>query len=144
MARKQRIATPLSVAARTKRMLDAGRIKVEPVWYRPVLNTPPMTDFAKKPAPAHQGRIRTKQTDIFEFQQVARGAEQHYRRKFYKQHPWELARPRILVEEDGADHVRQDWSRIEQIGKHLDGERYVSIERKRGELIVVLCNGRCI
>src|SRR5271170_566949 len=82
MGRKPRIATPLSVAARTKRMLDAGRIKVEPVWYRPVINTPPMADFARKPAPAHQGRIRTKQTDLFELQQIARGAEQHYRRKF--------------------------------------------------------------
>jgi small subunit ribosomal protein S23 len=143
MARKQRIASPLSVAARTKRMLESGRMKVEPVWYRPVVNTPPMADFSRKPAPAHQGRIRTKQTDIFELQQVARGPEQHYRRKFYKQHPWELARPRILVEEDGADHVRQDWSRIEQVGKQLDGERYVCPERTRG-LRVVLCNERCI
>jgi len=126
MTRKQRIATPLSVARRAKRMIEAGRIRVEPVWYRPVINTPPMADFTKKPAPAHQGRIRTKQTDIFQLQQIARGQEQHFRRMFYKQHPWELARPRILVEEDGADHVKQDWSRIEQVGKALDGERYLS------------------
>ena len=45
------------------------------------------------------------------------------------------------MEEDGADHVRQDWSTIEQVGKQLDGERYVSLQRNL--LTAVLCNGHC-
>lgn len=51
------------------------------------------------------------------------GMDTSIRTKFYKEHPWELARPKVVVEEDGADYVRQDWSRMEQVGKPLDGER---------------------
>lgn len=49
--------------------------------------------------------------------------EDGLRAKFFKDHPWELARPRILVETSGKDSERYDWSRIEQPGKRVDGER---------------------
>lgn len=51
--------------------------------------------------------------------------EDKLRAQFYKDHPWELARPRILVENDGLDFKRYNWSQMRQVGKGLDGERLV-------------------
>lgn len=123
MGRTKAMYSPLTVATAAQRLMVQGLIKFEPVWYQPVLNTPPMTDFSRKPSQAHQGRKANTPVDIRKIQPIQRGMEVHFRRKFYKQHPWELARPRIVVEEDGADYVRCDWSKMEQIGKPLDGER---------------------
>lgn len=50
--------------------------------------------------------------------------EDKLRKAFYGDHPWELARPRIILEQDGKDGQRCDWSRIKQPGRELNGERY--------------------
>ena len=55
--------------------------------------------------------------------------EDQLRKEFFRDHPWELARPRILVENSGKDFEQHDWSRIQQPGKKLDGERYVICSR---------------
>lgn len=117
--------SPLAVAAQAKRLVKAGLIPREPIWYQPVLDTPPMTDLSRRPAQTHQGRVGNKPTDIREIQSINRGYAVYFRKQFYKEHPWELARPKVIVEEDGADYVRQDWSRMEQFAKPLDGERYL-------------------
>jgi small subunit ribosomal protein S23 len=119
--------SPLSVAKQVNRMLDVGLLKHEPVWYQPVLNTPPMTDFSRKNAQTQQPRSWNRPNDLRDIQSMLKGPEVQIRDKFYKEHPWELARPRIVVEADGADYVRQDWSKMEQYGKPLDGERYNTI-----------------
>lgn len=49
--------------------------------------------------------------------------EDELRAEFFGDHPWELARPRIVLEDDGKDYQRQDWSRIEAPGRPLNGER---------------------
>lgn len=50
--------------------------------------------------------------------------EDSLRRTFFSDHPWELARPRVLSEESGDEWRGWDWSRgIRQRGKRLDGER---------------------
>lgn len=131
----------VAVAKQVNRLLQAGLLKSEPVWYQPVLHTPPMTDVARKPAQSHRARNRNRPNDIREIQGISQGLELYLRRKFYKEHPWELARPRIVVEEDGADYVRQDWSKMEQIGKPLDGERYFYALNITD---AVLCEEHCI
>ena len=45
------------------------------------------------------------------------------RKEFFKDHPWELARPRMMIEDDGRDFYQSDWSNIEQENKMLSGER---------------------
>lgn len=50
--------------------------------------------------------------------------EDGLRTEFFGDHPWELARPRIVLEGDGNNAKNWDWSKIEQRGKKLDGERY--------------------
>lgn len=54
--------------------------------------------------------------------------EDELRRDFFRDHPWELARPRVLLENNGRDHQGQDWTRMEQHAKKLDGERYVDLD----------------
>ena len=51
--------------------------------------------------------------------------EDQLRKEFFRDHPWELARPRIILEKSGKDFERYNWSRLQQPGKNLDGERYV-------------------
>jgi small subunit ribosomal protein S23 len=50
--------------------------------------------------------------------------EDRLRKDFYSDHPWELARPRIILENDGKDGQICDWSKIQQRGRPLNGERY--------------------
>lgn len=48
------------------------------------------------------------------------------RQRFYRDHPWELARPRVLVETTGDSHASADWSRgLEQPNIPLSGESVV-------------------
>ncbi|CCE62494.1 hypothetical protein TPHA_0C03420 [Tetrapisispora phaffii CBS 4417] len=49
--------------------------------------------------------------------------EDQLREVFYIQHPWELSRPKIVVENNGDETY--DWSHIQQLGKALDGENVV-------------------
>ncbi|KAI5299711.1 mitochondrial ribosomal small subunit component [Ascosphaera atra] len=51
--------------------------------------------------------------------------EDELRRQFYKDHPWELARPRVVLENRGNDYKFQDWSKLQQPRKKLDGESVV-------------------
>ena len=106
--------------------MSVGLVKAEPVGFQPVLNTPPMTDFSRKRAQNHQNQLLNKPHDIREIQQIQNPAEVKIRNRFYNEHPWELARAKVVVEEDGADYSRQDWRKLEQFGKPLDGERYRS------------------
>lgn len=52
--------------------------------------------------------------------------EDRLRLQFYGDHPWELARPRVVLENDGKDGQKCDWSRIQQPGRQLNGERWVA------------------
>ena len=49
-------------------------------------------------------------------------AEDDLRNDFFADHPWELERPRIILENDGRDYQRWDWSRRTQDTRPLDGE----------------------
>ncbi|PWY93690.1 37S ribosomal protein Rsm25 [Aspergillus sclerotioniger CBS 115572] len=51
--------------------------------------------------------------------------EDQLRKEFFRDHPWELARPRIVLEKSGKDFERYNWSRLQQPGKNLDGESVV-------------------
>lgn len=49
--------------------------------------------------------------------------EDALRRTFFKDHPWELARPRVIVETDGKDAYGVDWSKgLRQPGRQVTGE----------------------
>ncbi|KAL4785725.1 mitochondrial ribosomal protein S25 [Aspergillus varians] len=51
--------------------------------------------------------------------------EDQLRKEFFRDHPWELARPRILLESSGKDFEHYNWKTMQQQGKKLDGESVV-------------------
>lgn len=108
------------------RQLEAGRLKDEPAWYRVVAAIPPTTSLVRTLPVQQKDHKPWKKTHrprgLFMPQKIVY-PEDRLRAQFYKDHPWELARPRILVENDGADSKAWDWSTMRQRGKGLDGER---------------------
>ena len=49
--------------------------------------------------------------------------EDELRQIFYRDHPWELARPMVVLEVDGKDARFRDWSKgLRQPGMQLSGE----------------------
>lgn len=49
--------------------------------------------------------------------------EDQLRKEFFRDHPWELARPRIVLETTGKDFEKYNWNQLQQPGKKLSGER---------------------
>lgn len=106
------------------RLLDTKRMTVQPPWYDVIASLPPSQRLVR---PALQGSHKKGRKASRLFQPVEiKYPEDELREEFFGDHPWELARPRIVLENDGRDHERYNWSRIEQPGKQLDGERYVA------------------
>ncbi|KAK7205793.1 mitochondrial ribosomal protein S25 [Myxozyma melibiosi] len=120
----------LQVLQRTSQMLRTGTAGLEPAWYKAVLETPPTTELNSKLTVKHLERAQKlkkknfKVRDLFKPQKIV-FPEDSIRTTFYTQHPWELARPKILVENDALEFTKSDWSKIEQHNKQLDGESVV-------------------
>jgi hypothetical protein len=97
----------------------------EPVWYRVVESIPPSEILTRPLPPQHKAanpRTR-KPSRLFQPQSLVY-EEDALRKQFYKDHPWELARPRMIIEMDGKDAQRFDWSTgLRQPGIALSGER---------------------
>ncbi|KAL4906486.1 hypothetical protein BDW74DRAFT_150516 [Aspergillus multicolor] len=83
-------------------------------------NSRPSTVFS-----VQQKRVKPKKASRMFLPVEIKYEEDHLRKKFFSDHPWELARPRILVEVSGKDFENYDWSRMQQPGKKLDGESVV-------------------
>lgn len=81
--------------------------------------THPQPVFEIDPKP----RSRSKKSSHLFLPLKIRYEEDELRRDFFRDHPWELARSRILLESTGRDHERYDWSKLQQRGKRLDGEK---------------------
>lgn len=106
--------------------MEAGRIGRPPGWYDVVGRlTPAQTLVRTQPIP-HQQRNPPKGTrkasKRFQPQKITY-EEDVLRTEFFKDHPWEMARPRMMLEEDGADSYRTDWSKMAQTHASLNGER---------------------
>lgn len=68
---------------------------------------------------------KKKASQLFQPVQI-RYEEDELRKQFFSDHPWELARPRIVLETDGRDSSRVDWSKgIQQPLRKVDGEAVV-------------------
>ena len=141
-----------------------GKIKRLPQWVDAVGEVPPSEVLIRHPPPQHQmvrQRMKTlpgssQPQAVFEVQEKRRKPkkpsrlfqpvelkyeEDELRHEFFRDHPWELARPRVLVESSGKDFENHDWSRIKQPGKRLDGERYV---HRLKDLGILNTNGLCL
>ncbi|KAF3930967.1 hypothetical protein ABW19_dt0201001 [Dactylella cylindrospora] len=128
-------AKPLRIHKETTQLLRTGILKKEPLWYRVVSAIPPSTILVRT-TPVDFALPNDHSTTILPPKKIKKSkrffqpGHIHYpedalRKKFFADHPWELARPRVLVENGGNDSLRYDWSRIQQPGKALDGESVV-------------------
>lgn len=137
------------VLERTSHFLQKGIIKERPAWYVPVGVHPTGYDLTKRPKRFDSGRqpadpqdkLYKKQGEYFKtgMSSIDRRnrnnkvhsipkiklLEDKLRDVFYHQHPWEFARPKNLVENEGNDVKKCDWSHMLQLHKPLDGESVV-------------------
>ncbi|POS79943.1 mitochondrial 37S ribosomal protein S25 [Diaporthe helianthi] len=101
--------------------------EVPPVWLKVIERIPPAEILTRpKPIPHREPNPRQRHPrNIFKPQRIAY-PEDELRRNFFKDHPWELARPRVVVELDGKDARYVDWSRgLRQPGVPVTGESVV-------------------
>lgn len=138
----------VNVLEKTSEYLRAGLLKKQPAWYHVVGSHPPNKGFIRQPRltnpskeqsikPVYQKKeVFTRKRGIYETRKKAikrdvyniprlAYVEDQLRSLFYEQHPWELSRPKILLENSGDDAKHQDWSKIQQLNKQLDGESVV-------------------
>ena len=97
-----------------------------PPWLDIINSCPPSETLVRTLPPQHQLKKKPKSgakpRDLFRPQPITY-PEDKLRRTFYKDHPWELARPRVIVEADGKDYQHVDWSKgLRQPGMPLSGE----------------------
>lgn len=129
------------VLERTSAYLKSGLLKQKPAWFDVVTNHPPASDFTKKPKvilnqkysdphqykARNQTRIKPRAKNASKVHAVPTISlfEDKLRDLFYEKHPWEFSRPKILIENDGNDNEKCDWSHMLQLHKPLDGESVV-------------------
>lgn len=79
-----------------------------PPWYTPVSANPPPQILTRPPLRRPQ-RAGKKSSKLFTPVQITY-EEDKLRWEYFNDHPWELARPRIVLENDGRDREKWDWS----------------------------------
>jgi small subunit ribosomal protein S23 len=119
---------PQRVHQAVTELLKTPRLRTKPVWHDVVGRiTPAQTLIRTLPVmhrPRRLPRKVKKPSKMFQPQNIVY-PEDYMRERFYSDHPWELARPRIVLEDDGMDAQRNDWSRLVQPWRQTDGERCV-------------------
>lgn len=100
-----------------------GSLQEKPVWYDVLHNIPPSEIMVRtRPAQVNPPKRLRVPHKTFRPQQLV-FPEDALRRRFFKDHPWELARPRLIIENDGTDSRSFDWSKgLRQPGLPLCGE----------------------
>jgi small subunit ribosomal protein S23 len=119
---------PSRVRQTAQMLLQSRRLTQQPPWYQVMHDIPPSeilvrTQPVQHVEPARKGRQIRKPSRMFSPQRIGY-EEDTLRRDFFGDHPWELARPRMILEEDGKDYQRWDWSVAHQTGRPVSGERY--------------------
>lgn len=99
-----------------------------PAWVKAIQAIPP-AEILTRPYPVQHTEpnhaARRPSRRLFQPTQMVY-PEDELRRDFFRDHPWELARPRLVLEMDGSDARYRDWSRgIQQPGMKLSGENVV-------------------
>ncbi|KLU89485.1 37S ribosomal protein S25 [Magnaporthiopsis poae ATCC 64411] len=124
----------VNVARAVRQSLDAFRPRERgkpstPNWLKAIESIPP-SELMTRPVPVQHSEVKTKSRsskakkpkNIFKPQKIVY-PEDRLRQEFYRDHPWELARPRVILEVDGKDSWYCDWSKgVAQPGIALSGE----------------------
>ena len=141
----------VNILERTSSYLQAGLLKNVPAWYDVVASIPPTTKFAREPKLEKNPSTGMDKTILGPFSENVNKkglyktryntsdrkvstnrlyrapklvyVEDKLRQLFYEQHPWELSRPKMVIENELE--TGYDWSHIQQLGRPLDGESVV-------------------
>ncbi|PBP19509.1 37S ribosomal protein Rsm25 [Diplocarpon rosae] len=119
---------PSRVYQTASQLLETASISQPPPWFESIGSIPP-TEILTRTQPLQHREVNRrskirKPSKMFKPQAITY-EEDKLRFQFFGDHPWELARPRVVLENDGKDAQRWDWSRIQQPGKQLNGESVV-------------------
>ncbi|KAF2013664.1 mitochondrial ribosomal protein [Aaosphaeria arxii CBS 175.79] len=116
---------PLRVRETAQAFFETKRNQHLPPWHSIIGDIPPGETLARpvQRAPKVRGKAK-KPSRMFQPLPI-KYPEDKLRSEFFGDHPWELARPRLVVENSGNDAKGYDWSKIVQPGKQLDGESVV-------------------
>ncbi|KAK2763959.1 mitochondrial ribosomal small subunit component [Arachnomyces sp. PD_36] len=139
----------LRVRQTALRQKEAGKIPKAPCWTDVIADIPPAQILTRNQPIQHQlvkQRVQTvpgtsatktvllsqqkrqsknkKPSKLFQPLKI-KYEEDQLRKEFFRDHPWELARPRVVLESDGKDYRRQDWRQLQQRQRKLDGESVV-------------------
>ncbi|KAL5345989.1 mitochondrial ribosomal small subunit component [Pseudogymnoascus australis] len=107
---------------------DAGMLQSTPPWFKTVSAVPPGEILTRTQPIQHSDfprKIRTKKPSKMYKPTNITYEEDGLRENFYSDHPWELARPRVILEQDGKDGQKSDWSKIQQPNRELNGESVI-------------------
>ncbi|KAL8900028.1 MAG: hypothetical protein Q9207_005892 [Kuettlingeria erythrocarpa] len=119
---------PLRVHRTASQLLAAERIKHVPPWHEVIGTVPPAQTLVRSQPLQHQEKPRRpkikKPSKLFQPQRIVY-EEDTLRKEFFADHPWELARPRVVLENDGRDAERKDWSLVSQPDRPVDGESVI-------------------
>jgi small subunit ribosomal protein S23 len=97
-----------------------------PLWADTLRTIPPAETLTRPLTPRTENmphlRLKKPGRDLYRPQQIVY-EEDVLRDQFFRDHPWELARPRVMLEQDGMDSRYVDWSKgVRQPGLLLSGE----------------------
>lgn len=99
---------PQNIYKTTAQLLSTKRLAAAPPSFTPIGATPPSTRLVRPPLQRPQ-RSGKKSSKLFKPLSL-KYSEDQLRWEYYNDHPWELARPRVVLEDDGRDSERWDWS----------------------------------
>ena len=119
---------PQRVHHAATRLLGTERLANSPSWYNIIGAIPPAQTLVRTQPLEHRDRVRKskirKPSKLFQPRTIVY-PEDRLRGEFFGDHPWELARPRVVLENDGKDARPLAWDKIRQPGRPVDGERYI-------------------
>ena len=104
-------------------LVQAKRVQYPPPWFNTVANVPPTaSQLLVRPAFRHVPKKKKKASKLFLPVKI-NYPEDQLRQKYFSDHPWELARPKVVLESDGKNYQQENWEKLQQPSRRLDGER---------------------
>ena len=115
--------SPQRVQTHAAQLLQNHLVTTPPPWYNIIHSNPPSSRLVR-PALRRAQKPGKKSSRIFTPLKV-NYHEDRLRWEYFNDHPWELARPRVVLEDDGRDRERWDWSVELDVGMNrpLQGTR---------------------
>src|SRR4051812_5383225 len=100
----------IRVRQTAKALFDARRHENLPPWYNITGDIPPSEALARPVLRSPRPKGSRKPSRMFQPLPIHH-PEDKLRSEFFGDHPWELARPRLIVEDSGNDAKFYDWSK---------------------------------